>query len=164
MFQVRDASSNGSDKLLWRWSKGDALRSQLGAPDSTTTYALCVYDRVGGAPTLRRTLVIPPGGQCAGVPCWTAQTHGYRYKSRGTNADGVDGLLLKEGIDGKAKLLLKGRGAALALPAPVSGDDYFAQDPAVTVQLTNTVGACWSSTFSILAQRNDANGFKDKSD
>ncbi|MDX2168779.1 MAG: hypothetical protein SF182_17030 [Deltaproteobacteria bacterium] len=164
LFQVRNVANDASDKLLWRWSKGDALRSQLGTPDSSTTYALCVYDDVAGTPALRRALIVPPGGQCAGVPCWTAQAHGYRYKSRGTNPDGVDGLLLKEGIDGKAKFLLKGRGAGLALPAPISGEDYFAQDPAVTVQLTNTAGACWSATFSILSQRNDAIGFKDKSD
>lgn len=163
-FQLRNSDFDSSDKLLFRWSKGDALRNQLGNPTTTTTYALCIYDRVAGAAALRRALFVPPGGDCAGLPCWTPQAHGYRFKGRHTNPDGVDSVILKEGINGKAKLIVKGRGLALQLPAPVSADDYFAQEPAVTVQLTNSAGACWSATFSLLAQRNEPGSFKDKSD
>lgn len=161
LLQLRDAST---DKLIWRWSNGDADLSQFGRPEATADYALCVYDNAGGAATLAMQLHIPAAGTCAGQPCWTVRASGFTYKGRAANADGVETVILKAGLLGRAKLLVKAKGAALTLPPPVSAVRQFAQDPAVRVQLVNTAGGCWEASFGFPAFRNTPGAFKDKSD
>lgn len=163
-FQMRDGEPGFRDKLLWRWSKGNASLSQFGTPQSTTEYALCIYDSVAGVPGLVQSASVPPGGTCAGVPCWKPLSRGFKYKNLSGTPDGLTQVLLKEGQEGRAKFIVKGKGAELAFPTPLSLAQHRAQDPAVTVQLVNSVGFCWDATFSAPAQRNDAGGFKDKSD
>ncbi|MEO8605494.1 MAG: hypothetical protein ABI629_23190 [bacterium] len=162
--QIRDSTPDSGDKLLWRWSVGEAQLSQFGAPAATTNYALCVYDRSAGTPALKQVATIAGGGLCDGRACWRPSSHGFRYKGRSTNADGVDSLLLKEGQFGRAKILLKAKREALALPAPASGLQFFAQDPSVTVQLVNTAGFCWQATYAAPAQQNQVDRFKAKSE
>lgn len=158
LFQLRDATT---DKLLWRWGAGDAALIQFGRPEQTAEYALCIYD---GA-TLAADLSIPPGELCGGVPCWKPNARGFKYKGRGSNADGIDTVILKEGAGGRAKLLLKAKGAALALPPPFDPNSVqFAQSPSVRVQLVNSVGACWEAVYSPPALRNIPGTFKDKAD
>jgi len=70
---------------------------------------------------------------------------------------------LQAGADGKAKIVVKGKGANLPMPAPV-GTGLFAQDTAVTVQLVNSDGMCWEADFSAPAKKNDLKVFKAKSD
>jgi hypothetical protein len=161
LFQLRDSTT---DSALWRWSKGDATLSQFGRPEQTAEYALRVYDDAGGAATLAMELHIPAAGTCAGQPCWQPGIHGFRYKGRGANADGVDSVILKEGYGGRAKLLVKAKGAALALPPPFDAGRQLEQNPAVRVQLVNSVGACWEATYGTPALRNVPGSFKDKSD
>ena len=158
LVQLRDSST---DKFLWRWSAGDASLGQFGRPEQDAAYALCIYD--GNA--LAMDLQIPPGDFCGGYPCWKPGTRGFKYKGRGSNADGVDTVLLKEGSGGRAKLLVKAKGAALALPTPFDPNSVqFAQSPSVRVQLVNTEGACWEAVYSAPALRNIPGTFKDKSD
>ncbi len=161
LFQLRDATS---DKALWRWSRGDATLVQFGRPEQTAEYALCVYDNAGGAATLAMDAHIPPAGTCGGAPCWKPNARGFKYSGRGANADGIDTVILKEGFGGRAKILVKMKGAGLALPAPFNASRQFEQNPAVRVQLVNSVGACWEATFLPPAFRNEPGSFKDKSD
>jgi hypothetical protein len=162
--QLRDSAQDSSDSVIWRWSGGDALASQFGIPLTTTDYALCVYDRSGGAATLVQVATAPGGATCFGRPCWKSLSHGFRFKSSNTSADGVQSVLLKEGLNGRAKLLVKAKGDRLALPPPVSATQFFAQDPAVTVQLVNSLGVCWQATYSAPAPRNQPGLFNDRSD
>jgi hypothetical protein len=161
LFQVRDATT---DKLLWRWTNGDATLPQFGRPESSAAYAVCVYDAAGGAARLAMQLHVPAAGTCAGQPCWKPQVRGFTYKGRGANADGVDTVILREGLLGHAKLLVKAKGAALSLPPPVDAGRQFEQNPALRVQLVNSVGACWEASFAVPALRNAPGTFKDKSD
>lgn len=160
-FQVRDASTA---KLLWRWSAGDATLPQFGRPEATAAYALCVYDEAAGVPSLAMQLHIPPAGSCGGQDCWKPGARGFTYKGRGANGDGVDTVILKEGVGGRAKIIVKAKGNALALPPPFSVAVQFAQSPGLRVQLVNSVGACWESRFTAPALRNTPGTFKDKSD
>ena len=66
-------------------------------------------------------------------------------------------VLLKEGIDGKAKILVKGKGVNLPLPTlPLTQP--------VTVQLRSRDGGCWEAVYGAPATKNDATQFKDKAD
>ena len=162
--QLRDSVRDSSDSLIWRWSSGNALLSQFGNPLATTDYALCLYDRSGGVPTLVQVATAPGGAGCVGGPCWKALSRGFRYKNRDGSADGVQSILLKDGQNGRAKLQVKAKGDTLALPAPVSAAQFLAQAPAVTVQLVNDLGSCWEATYSAPALQNRPGLFNDKSD
>ncbi len=156
--QVRDATPDTKDRLQWKWGKGAATpKSAFGAPTADTDYRLCLYD---GESALLGHASAPAGGTC-GVknpkPCWRESASGFRYVDRDLTPDGVQQLLLRAGADGKAKILVKGRGPTLEMPAlPI------AHLP-VRVQLTNSTGACWDATYSSTL-RNDPGTFKAKSD
>jgi hypothetical protein len=63
---------------------------------------------------------------------------------------------LKSGIDGKAKIIVKGKGANVEMPTlPLA--------PPVTVQLQATTGECWEAVYST-PSKNDASQFKAKAD
>lgn len=161
---LRDSDPNRRDRLVWRWAKGNAPISSFGDPLTATEYALCIYDRSGGSATLAQVVTVPPGGSCDGRPCWRAFNQGFKYKNRDATEDGVKSILLKGSVGNRGKLLVKAKGEALTLPAPVSAERFFDQDPAVTVQLANSNGFCWQANYSAPARRNQAGRFKDKSD
>lgn len=131
---------------------------------TNTEYALCVYDRSGDNPVLAQSALVPPGGTCDGKPCWKPLSQGYKYKNRRGTQGGIQSIVLKGSIGDRAKLLVKGKGGHLALPTPVSTEEFFDQDPGVTIQLTNSAGFCWEATYDAPAQRNQPGRFKDKSD
>jgi hypothetical protein len=66
--------------------------------------------------------------------------------------------MLREGlVDGKARIIVKGRGAQLREPPlPI--------DQPVTVQLKSSDGVCWEAIYSAPALRNQTGRFKDGSD
>lgn len=161
---VRDSGKNSRDRLVWRWSKGNAPISTFGDPVTTTEYALCVYDRSGGNATLVQVATVPPGGSCRGKPCWKAFNRGFKYRDRDAGQAGVKSIVLKGSVGTRAKIRLRAKGDHLALPAPADSERFFDQDPAVTVQLANSNGFCWQATYDTPAQRNRADRFKDKSD
>ena len=138
--------------------------SQFGTPLTTTDFALCIYDESGGSASLVQVATAPGGGTCGGSPCWKPLGSGYRYKNSAASDDGVQQILLKGGQGGKAKVKFKAGGLKLQVPAPAGGGQFFAQDPAVTVQLVNDAGFCFGATFSAPAQRNETDFFNDKSD
>jgi cysteine-rich repeat protein len=153
-FQVTDKSPDSKDRLQWKWLKGAATTvAEFGAPLTTTDYVLCIYDN--GA-FLGKTR-IPAGGDCLGKPCWKAKSTGFQYKDKGLDPDGISQLDLKAGVDGKAKIQIKG-----------SRDNLPTLTPAFTlpmrVQLRNSSGTCWEATYSAPAIKNVAGSYKDKAD
>lgn len=135
------------ERLRWSWAKGAATAvAELGAPDTGTDFALCVYG-ADGTPLLRAA--IPAG------PRWRPLgTRGWRYADSAASAAGIYKGRLLAGAAGRAKLLFKGRGPALpvlALPLPPAAFP-------VRVQLRgDDLSACWESRFaSSDVLRNDA--------
>ena len=151
---LRNSNVPDKDNLQWKWNRGAATpKTDFGTPTIGTSYQLCVYD--GGA--LRVSVPMPAGGVCAGRPCWKENAVGFQFGDKSA-LHGVTRLTLKSGFaPGKSKILLKGRGANLALPIlPLA-------EP-VTVQLRNSAGFCWEAVYSAPAIRNQPDQFKDKSD
>ena len=113
-FQLKDKTPDTSDVLGWKWLKG--LRTTVadfGNPITTTDYLLCVYD----AGVLKLSALAPAAGVCHGKPCWKATgPKGFKYKDKDASPDGITLILLKEGTDGKAKILVKGKGTNLQMP------------------------------------------------
>ena len=136
--RVGDPSST---KVLWKWLHGTIGGSvDFGDPLATTGYTMCVYD---GA-SLVESHVIAPGGDCTGQPCWKATgTKGFKYKNKSGNDEGVTKVLLKSGT-GKAKIIVQGKGASVAIPA---SDPIYTQAPSLTVQLVASTGTCWQATY-----------------
>jgi hypothetical protein len=143
------------DRLSWTWTKGAATsKSDLGNPLADTGYALCVYD---GDDHLISSATAPPGGICAGHPCWKETDAGFRYVDAELTPTGLRKLELKSGVAGKSKIGVLGKGDLLAMPGlPIL-------DLPVTVQLVHDGGGCWGATFGT-TQRNQADLFKAKSD
>ena len=143
------------DKLVWKW-KGEATSlADFGDPATSTTYALCIYDETAGVGQLKVSAVIPP------TPAWTPKGKGLKYLDPALAAGGIKNILLKKGGNGKAKIVVKGHGANLNLPALP-----LAQGQHVVVQFNNTVapGMCWEARFGAPAIKNDAGQFKDQGD
>jgi hypothetical protein len=134
----------GSDQVKWKWTTGDETTfAELGAPLTVDDYALCVYD---ASSTLLLKMTAPAGGPCGTKPCWkqlgSAIPKGYKYKDADGLPDDLDGLTLKAGAVGKAKMSMKGKGANV--PMPQLG--AFALP--LTTQLQHEGGGCWEATFS----------------
>jgi hypothetical protein len=152
------ATKNPSTKsqLQWKWASGSATdKADFGAPVGTDGYALCLYE--DGA--LVTTLDVPAGGDCAGKPCWADKPKGFQYKDKDLTPNGIAQLQLSSGLDGKAKIQVKGKGANI--PAINVGN----LDGTVTVQLKRAGSPiCWGATYSPPAAKNDGITFKDKAD
>ncbi len=138
--QLKSFASDGSkNTLVWKWNKGSATAKvpEFGVPTMSTDYQLCIYD---GASALVGDAFVPAGGMCAGKPCWSETSKGFKYKSKDGAADSIRQILLKEGVDGKAQITVKGKGDAAMASPPLA--------PPVRVQLVNSTGACWEATYS----------------
>jgi hypothetical protein len=154
----KDRPGERDDRLLWKWLRGATTsKADFGAPLTTTDYELCVYD--ASAALIVRACA-PAGGLCASKPCWRESRRGYKYRTRDVAPSGAKRTLqldLKEGPDGKARIIVKGHGGNPAIPSlPVAQP--------VTVQLVNGGAACWQTTFSAPARQNEPGRFKDTGD
>ena len=153
---LKDKTPDHRDRLSWKLAKGPAtVPGDFGAPTLATGYALCAYD---GAGTLVVDAGAPAGGLCAkGKPCWKATKKGYRYSDRDLTPDGIQRIDLRAGEAGRSTIVVKGKGASLALPSlPIA-------TLPVTVQFVSGDGPCWETTFST-TQRNLPEQLKAKSD
>jgi hypothetical protein len=102
---------------------------------------------------------MPPGGVCAGKPCWQAGSTAYRYKDKDGTPSGITSAQLKSGVFlGHPKLQVKGKGVNLPMPALGT-----ALTSPITVQLHGGE-RCWETVHSAPFARNDAGSFKDKDD
>ena len=154
---LTDKSPDDKDQLQWKWAAGAATtKAEFGDPLTSDDYVLCIYDGNG----LLATLTAPAGLPCTTKPCWTDKPKGFQYKNKTLAPDGIAQLQLSEGVDGKAKIQVKGKG--LNLPA------FHLNTLAtpVTVQLHPSTGAvCFGAKYSFPpATKNDGVTFKDKAD
>jgi hypothetical protein len=135
---INDKAASNADRLQWKWYKGAATtQADLGTPQTTTSYALCLYD---GHDQLLTTLHAPAAGDCHGKPCWRSTAKGFRYDDKDRTPDGIQRLDLKTGPTGKAQVQLSAKGVHFHPPAlPIS-------NLPVTVQLRSSAGQCWQST------------------
>ena len=152
---LENRSPDTKDQLLWKWAKGAATsRAELGDPLASTRYDLCVYD---GTPSLIASALAPAGGTCGGRPCWKARASGFSYTRKDLLPNGIFKLDLRAGVDGHARITLKGKGEPLTMPTLPLGT------LPVTVEL-HGAGICWSATYDGGVQRNEAGLFKARSD
>jgi len=155
-FQLKDKTLDTGDQLVWKWAGQTTSKADFGDPIGADDYALCLYD--GGA--LVASATAAHGGTCAGKPCWTDKPTSFAYKNRALTPTGTQSIQLKEGlIDGKAKIVLKGKGGPLAMPAPTA----FAGPLAVRLHRSGDT-TCWGSDFSAPFLKQDESILKDKSD
>jgi cysteine-rich repeat protein len=152
---MKDKTPDKGDQVVWKWTKGqDVALGELGSPDTTDEYELCVY---GPSATLLFSGRFPAGGLCSGVACWKPITgKGFNYKDKVRTPDGMEKLQLKAGVGATAKVSAKGKGDLLDMPTLGS-----LGLPIVT-QLRGA-GTCWEATYSTSIV-NTTEQFKAKSD
>jgi uncharacterized delta-60 repeat protein len=155
LLKAKAATDPAKNQLQWKWAAGTAtVLTDFGDPVNTDSYYLCLYDNG----QLASTTTIPAGGSCSGKPCWKASgTSGFGFKSKTLTPDGAAQLKLKAGVDSKAAIQFKGKGANFEMPAlgTLAGP--------VVVQITNG-SVCWEATYSAPFLKNDGVSFIDKAD
>jgi len=146
---IRDSTP---DLVEFIWKKGAATtKADFGNPVSPSGagYQLCIYDQSGGTTSLLLSAGAPPDDFCNAQnpkPCWKETKHGFTYLDRDLTPDGLFKIVLKEGLDGKARITVKGKGDNLGITA----ERLAAIEPPVTAQLKNTAGVCWEATYDVV--------------
>ena len=139
--------------MRWKLARGGAA-SANDFRDPTSgepRLALCVYDAAGsGEPRL--LALVSSGGDCSGKPCWKqTASGGFRMRSRTGDPDGITDLKLRLTKQGELRLLAKGKGTKVTVPAlPLA-------EP-VVVQLVIGVPpdtTCWQATFETASKNGD---------
>jgi hypothetical protein len=118
--------------------------SVFGDPSTSSAYALCIYETEAGVARLAASARIDPNS------AWRSlRTGALRYRDRTAGRDGISGITLKPG-NGKAKIVVSGRGPQLRLPPSDGVTPLLSRDPTVTVQLVNqeAPNECFESTYS----------------
>jgi hypothetical protein len=157
---LQEGTTDDADQVKWKWSSGQATTfAELGDPLTTHDYALCVYD---STPSLLFRMTAPAGGTCGTKPCWkqlgpVTAGKGYKYKDVDGLPHDLDGMTIKAGLDGKAKISLKGKGANVPMPALGS------LNLPLTTQLQSENGTCWEAT-TVASSANTTTLFKAKAD
>jgi hypothetical protein len=155
---INDKTTDASDALKWKWTSGSTVtRGDLGDP-FVHGYTLCIVDDAVASPTVRIGAAAPAAGTCAGKPCWKATSTALGYRDKELTPDGLSVAQLESGGAGKAKYLVKGKGAALALPALP-----WTTPVVVRLQRDDDPNRCWEATFST-AKKNQPGTFKASSD
>ena len=154
--QIKNKTPDTGDQLKWKWIKGSRTTVlDFGTPTTTTAYQLCLWDQGG----LELSANIPADRTCDGKPCWSPiGAKGFKYKDKSGTPDGITQVQLKEGQDGKAKILVKGKGANLDDP------NLATLVQPVTVQLQNSIGECWEAVYSAPPSKQQPDQFQDKAD
>jgi hypothetical protein len=157
-----DDPDDARDQMRWKWVKGEETTpADWGDPTADTGYALCLY---GPGDALVYASEVEPGGTCGTKPCWKALgnppgSKGYRMKSKTREPHGVLKLVLKAGIEGKAKVVAQG-GRELVFDGPGGVPPLPLPLPA-TMQLQGANGECWQATYEAEGVgRNDPGFFK----
>ncbi len=154
--KLTDKSPDKKDQLNWKYVKGAATTlADFGDPTTTTDYTFCVYDS-SAAPQPILLAHAPAGGTCGTKPCWKTIKGGFKYNDKLFTPDGLQQILLKSGPATKAKILVKGKGVDLPMPAlPLT--------TSVTVQLKSESGVCWEAHYSTV-KKNFAEQFRANAD
>ena len=144
---IRDKSNDDRDRLRWKWRKGEATtQADFADPTASAAYSFCVY--AGAVPSLVAEAILPPD-----AATWAPLgDRGYRYKDPNAAVAGMEKLVLKEGSEGRAKVLVKGRGVSLP-------DVVLPVDVPVTVQLVNDeTGICFEGVYEMQDMRRNEPG------
>jgi len=149
---VRDGEPSLRDAVDWTWPKGaTTTRAELGDPTASSSVDVCVF---GASSDVLLSARVPAGGTCGGKPCWRGTAKGFTYADGTGAADGITKLQLVAGAAGKAKALVRGKGAALEVPTPPL-------ELPLRVQLQVEGGACFESVHDAAGvRRNEAGVFK----
>lgn len=132
---------DAQDRLKLKWQ--GVAAPLLGDPATTTTYALCLYDRVASVPVHVATLRIAPGsGWQAPAPTTL------RYLDRTLASDGARTLGIDVAAGGVVRAALVARGLRVPMPVGRADAGFFAMEPGVVAQLVNDAGACWGAEFT----------------
>jgi len=152
---LRDRPPSG-DKLSWSWGKGPAVTlPSLGAPNVGDDYALCIFANDGIESTLLLSALAPAG------PEWTfVGDSTLKYKDKGLSPDGIRQIQFKVGDAGRAKIKVKGQGAAIGI-AGLS----FGASATLSAELRNVAtGTCFGATYTNPFRTDEADRFDDKTD
>jgi uncharacterized delta-60 repeat protein len=158
-FQVKLDADPAKRKLKWKWGAGEAFaQAVLGAPETSTTYSLCIYDTTSSVADFFAGVDVVPSAS------WESKDpKGYKYKDKTAASNGVSKIGLKPGDAAKTKAQLGAGGANLPTMLAASPTAVFSQEPHVTVQLVNSDGMCLTSEFDVeSASKNDGAQFKAK--
>ncbi len=171
-----DTENDKKKKLTWTWLKGDQTdAAAFGMPDSPngSNYTLCLYDEseTSTDPEFVTEVIHATAlasSQCNDKPCWKALgkpggSKGFKYKAPDGTPEGLTGLVLKPGAQGKSKVVAKASGGSLA-GGPTAFSDALPLGLPVRVQLQASSGECWEAAFdSDGVKKNDGKTFKAKS-
>jgi hypothetical protein len=137
---IKNKVANAGDSITWKWAKGEATSiAGFGDPLAADGFAFCLYDATFNLQPIA-SAAVAPGGTCGSAPCWKATgTTGFKYANQAGNETGIQKIVLKAGLDGKAKVTVKGKGLALDPPSLPAFLPY-------TAQLQGPNG-CWTATF-----------------
>lgn len=145
-FVVSDPDGSQRDHMGWKASKvtgGPAGREVVSG------HIACVYDQHAGTPALVHAVGGSVYGTCGlfvDSSCWKLTANGgLRWK----HGDKISVDPTKVSMDTRF----------LRFSTPFSATEYYDQDPAVVVQLSNTRGECWTTTFTS-AKKNTAELFR----
>lgn len=130
-------SAAATDKLLWKWLKGESTsQSDFADPLSAAAYSFCVF---AGTAAIVVEADIPPDAQR-----WTALgSTGFKYKDANGAADGIQRITLRASDSAATKIALKGKGDGLSLTDPPLV-------PPLTAQLTkHDTDVCWSAAYNM---------------
>jgi len=140
---IKDKSPDSRDRIVWKWLRGEATTfAEYGDPLTDTDYTLCIFDLSGVQPSVALRAVIPAAVQCGPESCWrVVGDHRYKYRNGEATPEGLSKLLLNDGEDEKAKIILKGHGELLDVPTlPLNL-------PAL-LQLRASNGQCWEGLYT----------------
>jgi hypothetical protein len=134
------------DALVWSWRTGEATsKRDFGDPVAgNTDFALCMYAQDFAGPIF--VARIPGNAACApGARCWSRTDKGYAYRARSARPSGIRSVSLEAGADGRARIVVRGRGPALEVPAPPYAGP-------IMMQLVKTDGSapCWEATHDLV--------------
>lgn len=152
--RILNRFDDDSDNVIWKWPNGEATTFTHPAQGSGS-YELCVFDGPPSARRLRLAARADKAQACGAASCWRAKGQtGFLFRNSAAPF-GMRQLLLKSGANGKAKVLAKGRGAALNL-----SDDLMV--PPVRAEIRDTSSSeCWEDAYGGAdIVRNGENGFK----
>jgi hypothetical protein len=159
---IVDRPSPDGDGVRWKLKKGAATDAvEFGDPTQSTSYVFCIYDDEGSGPELAAQAGVAGGGVCGDQPCWRASGNGerFKYRDRAGAANGITGLKLIAGPNGKAKIMVAIQGANAVLP-----DLPLSQTGSVHAQIINSIGECWTANYDAPSTINRDDKFKDQDD
>lgn len=158
LLRIRQRIGGGTPSVLWKWRHGTATSmDELGVPEIDDAYTFCLFDESSPSPALLFAAAVPGGKLCNNISCWRRSARLLSYVDRDATPEGLSNLRLQSGADGRAGVLLKGKGANLigradALPVPPLSTPLRAQ-------LQSAGGVCWEATYAT-AGVNGAGTFK----